>query len=139
MTTLTPTTSVRTTSTAVTRGIRVHVESQYVPQHSTPSAKRYAFAYKVRITNESGDTVQLRTRHWVITHGDGTVEEVRGAGVVGEQPQLRPGQTFEYTSGCMLPTPRGTMHGSYRFVTESGDDFDAEIARFALELPYSLN
>jgi ApaG protein len=129
----------RTTSTAVTRGIKVAVESQYVPQHSSPAAKRYAFAYRVRITNESSQTVQLRTRHWVITHGDGTVEEVRGAGVVGEQPSLRPGQTFEYTSGCMLPTPRGTMHGSYRFDVEAGEPFDAEIARFALELPFSLN
>jgi ApaG protein len=126
-------------STALTDGIRVSVTSTYLPEQSAPRAKRYVFAYTVRISNEGEATAQLRTRHWVITDGDGRVEEVRGDGVVGAQPTLRPGQSFEYTSGCVLRTPRGTMHGTYQMHREDGRSFDAEIAPFDLRLPHTLN
>lgn len=128
-----------TTSTATTRGIRVDVRSQHLPQQSSPISQRYVFAYTIRITNESDQPVKLVSRHWVVTHGDGHVEEVRGPGVVGEQPLLRPGAGFEYTSGCVLRTPRGTMHGTYQMVLEDDSTFDAAIASFVLEAPYSLN
>ena len=126
-------------STAITRGIRVSVKSFYLAERSSPAANQYAFAYTVRIANEGGETSQLRSRHWVITDGDGKVQEVRGDGVVGAQPVLKPGQHFEYTSWCMLSTPHGSMQGTYQMVTEDGDEFDAAIAPFPLALPYSLN
>src|SRR5262249_23296969 len=97
------------------------------------------FAYTVRIGNEGALTAQLRTRHWVITDGNGKIEEVRGPGVVGQQPLLRPGEHFEYTSGCVLETPRGSMHGTYQMHCPDGRQFDAESAPFTLALPYSLN
>src|SRR5438067_5707256 len=125
-------------STAVTRGIRVTVRSQYIPERSSPKGGQYAFAYTVRIANEGEATAQLRTRHWVITDGEGKVQEVRGEGVVGAQPVLRPGQQFEYTSYCMLATPHGSMRGTYQMVRPSGEQFDAQIAAFPLSLPYSL-
>ena len=100
-----------------------------------PAQGRYVFAYTVRISNEGRDTVQLRTRHWIITDGTGRVQEVRGEGVVGEQPVLRPNQSFEYTSGSILKTPWGTMHGSYQMYREDGSMFDAEIAPFLLSTP----
>ena len=126
-------------SVAITDGIRVTVRSFYVPEQSAPKSKRYVFAYTIRIANEGGDTVQLKSRHWVITHGSGKVEEVRGPGVVGQQPMLRPGEHFEYTSGCVLATPRGEMRGTYQMHRPDGSSFDAAIAPFALALPYSLN
>jgi ApaG protein len=126
-------------SSALTSGIRVTVRSVYVPEQSAPKAQRYVFAYTVRIANEGSDPAQLRTRHWVITDGDGKVEEVRGPGVVGQQPYLRPGEHFEYTSGCVLQTPRGEMRGTYQMQRPDGSGFDAAIAPFALALPYSLN
>jgi ApaG protein len=126
-------------SIAITDGIRISVEPQYVAEQSSPRARRYVFAYTVRIVNEGSEMAQLRSRHWVITDGDGRVEEVRGPGVVGQQPLLRPGEHFEYTSGCVLQTPRGQMHGTYQMVRESGATFDATIAPFDLVLPYSLN
>ena len=126
-------------STALTRGIRVSVKSFYLAERSSPQAHQYAFAYTVRIANEGQETSQLRSRHWIITDGDGKVQEVRGEGVVGAQPLLRPGQHFEYTSWCMLATPHGSMHGTYQMVTEDGEQFDAQIAPFPLALPYSLN
>ena len=126
-------------SSALTRGIRVTVESQYLVDRSSPADSKFAFAYQVRIVNEGFETTQLRSRHWVITDGDGKVQEVRGDGVVGAQPILGPGQEFEYVSWCMLPTPHGSMRGSYQMVTTDGDTFDAEIAPFPLALPYSLN
>jgi ApaG protein len=126
-------------STAVTRGIRVTVRSQYLPERSSPKGGQYAFAYTVRIANEGEETAQLRTRHWVITDGEGKVQEVRGEGVVGEKPILKPGQAFEYTSWCMLATPHGSMQGTYQMVGEDGGQFDAQIAPFTLALPYSLN
>jgi ApaG protein len=97
------------------------------------------FAYDVRITNQGEDTVQLVSRHWVITDASGRVEEVRGPGVVGEQPILKKGEHFQYTSGCPLPTPMGTMHGSYQMITERGERFDAKIDPFTLAEPYSMN
>jgi len=130
----------RNVSTAITNGIRVYVTTVYVPSQSMPSARRYVFAYTVRISNEGSETAQLRTRHWIITDGNGKVEEVRGPGVVGKQPTLRPGEHFEYTSGCVLETPRGTMRGTYQMYPERGGPaFDAEIGQFTLAMPYSLN
>ena len=99
-------------SSAVTDGIRVNVSTQYIPQQSMPQAKRYVFAYTVKIANEGGAPAQLKSRHWIITDGNGKVEEVKGPGVVGQQPLLKPGEHFEYTSGCVLETPRGTMRGA---------------------------
>jgi ApaG protein len=127
------------TSTAVTSGIRVSVKSVYVPEQSAPRAHRYVFAYTVRIQNEGTEPAQLRTRHWIITDSDGRVEEVKGPGVVGQQPNLGPGEHFEYTSGCVLRTPRGEMRGTYQMYREDGRGFDAVIAPFALALPHSLN
>jgi ApaG protein len=127
------------TSTAVTEGIRVTVRSAYVADQSMPLAKRFVFAYTIRIENDGGEPAQLRTRHWIITDGAGKVEEVRGPGVVGHQPLLRPGEHFEYTSGCVLETPRGEMRGTYQMHRESGQVFDATIAPFLLALPHSLN
>jgi len=127
------------TSTAVTDGIRVTVRSAYVPDQSVPLAKRFVFSYAVRIENQGGEPAQLRTRHWIITDGAGKVEEVRGPGVVGHQPLLRPGEHFEYQSGCVLETPRGEMRGTYQMHRENGQVFDAVIAPFLLALPHSLN
>jgi len=126
-------------SSAITRGIRITVKSAYLTERSSPATDQYAFSYTVRIANEGRETSQLRSRHWIITDGDGKVQEVRGDGVVGAQPTLRPGQHFEYTSWCMLATPHGSMHGTYQMVTEDGEEFDAQIAPFPLALPYSLN
>jgi ApaG protein len=122
-------------SVAVTQGVRVEVESEFLPERSSPARGEYLFAYTVRISNVGKETVQLLSRHWVITDGQGRVEEVRGPGVVGHQPLLAPGETFEYTSGCPLRTPDGIMHGSYQMVRDDGTTFDAEIAPFALEAP----
>lgn len=129
----------RRVSTAVTRGIRVTVRSQYLPERSSPKAGQYAFAYTVRIANEGQVPAQLKSRHWIITHADGNVQEVRGEGVVGEKPLLKPGEAFEYTSWCMLGTPHGSMRGTYQMIAADGVQFDAQIAPFALALPYSLN
>lgn len=126
-------------SEAVTQGIRVHVEAQYDPTRSMPHLSRWFFLYTVRITNEGSVTAQLISRHWIITDATGHVEEVRGPGVVGEQPVLAPGQSFEYTSGCPLSTPFGTMRGTYQMVTADGRRFDAEIAPFTLSEPHALN
>ena len=126
-------------SIALTEGIKITVATTYRPEQSAPRAHRYVFAYTVRIVNEGTVTAQLRTRHWIITDGDGHVEEVRGDGVVGAQPTLEPGGRFEYTSGCVLTTPRGTMRGTYRMHRTDGYVFDAEIAPFELALPRTLN
>ena len=126
-------------SNAITSGIRVTVSSNYIPAQSAPKARRYVFAYTVRIANEGTESAQLKSRHWIITDGNGKVEQVRGPGVVGEQPMLKPGEHFEYTSGCVLETPRGSMEGTYQMVRADGTQFDATIAPFALMLPYSLN
>jgi ApaG protein len=126
-------------SDTTTEGIRVRVRSEYRPERSNPSRKQYFFAYTVRILNEGTRTVQLISRHWVITDANGHVEEVRGPGVVGEQPVLRPGTAFEYTSGCPLPTEFGTMHGTYQMRVTDGAEFDAVIAPFRLAFPHAVN
>jgi ApaG protein len=126
-------------STATTQGIRVEVTTKYVPQQSSPRDHHYVFAYTVRIANVGEAFAQLLTRHWIITDADGHVEEVRGPGVVGQQPRLHPGDSFEYTSGCVLRTPRGTMHGTYGFTRADAANFDAVIAPFELRLPLTLN
>ncbi len=126
-------------SEAVTRGIRVTVRSRYLPDRSRPRDLQWFFAYTIRIENEGIERVQLLSRHWIITDAHGHVEEVHGAGVVGEQPVLEPGMGFEYTSSCPLPTPFGSMRGTYQMVTQSGEAFDAEIAPFILREPYSIN
>lgn len=126
-------------STAITEGIRVSVSTVYVPSQSSPMEKRYMFAYTIRISNEGIEPAQLRKRHWIITHASGKVEEVRGDGVVGKHPSLRPGEHFEYTSACVLETPRGSMRGTYQMVRPDGSTFDAEIASFTLAMPHSLN
>jgi ApaG protein len=127
------------TSEAVTRGIRVNVEAQYSPSHSQPSQGQWFFLYTIRITNESQQTVQLVSRHWVISDATDHVEEVRGLGVVGHQPVLAPGESFEYTSGCHLPTPFGVMKGTYQMLAPNGERFDSEIAPFYLQGPYSIH
>ena len=127
------------TSEAVTRGVRVHVLSQFDPNRSDPSRSQWFFLYTINIVNEGTETVQLLTRHWIITDADGKVEEVKGPGVVGKQPVLKPGESFEYTSGCPLTTAFGLMEGSYQMVTESGDRFDAKIAPFTLSEPYTVH
>jgi ApaG protein len=126
-------------SEAVTNSVRVEVESQYAPNHSQPFQSQWFFHYTVKITNEGDDTVQLLSRHWIITDATGHTDEVHGDGVVGEQPTLSPGESFQYTSGCPLPTPSGLMRGSYSMVTEDGDHFDVEIAPFALHEPYTVH
>ncbi len=122
-------------SEAVTRGVRVTVEPRFDPGRSSPAQGRWFFLYRVTIANEGAEVVQLLTRHWVITDGNGQIEEVRGPGVVGETPILAPGEAFEYTSGCPLPTDVGKMEGSYQMVTSEGEAFDVEIAPFTLCAP----
>jgi ApaG protein len=126
-------------SEALTKGIRISVRSQYLEDRSQPESHQFAFAYTIRIRNEGAAAAQLLSRHWVITDGLGHVEEVRGDGVVGVQPTLEPGQSFEYSSGCILETPHGTMHGTYRMQPANGEHFEAEIAPFLLAQPGSLN
>ncbi|HVN84846.1 MAG TPA: Co2+/Mg2+ efflux protein ApaG [Candidatus Binatia bacterium] len=127
------------TSEATTRGIRIRVRSQYVPERSDPVRSQFFFAYTVQIANQGAETAQLVSRHWIITDAHGHVEEVKGPGVVGEQPVLAPGESFEYTSACPLATPFGTMHGTYQMVTPNGERFDAEIAQFVLTEPHAIN
>eukprot|EP00873_Tetraselmis_striata_P019598 jgi/Tetstr1/439862/TSEL_028273.t1 len=131
-------------SMAITRGVRVLVESYFVPAHSMPAQGQYFFAYKVTIANEGDLTVQLRTRHWVITDAEGNEEQVKGPGVVGEQPILNPGTSFSYTSACPLKTEYGSMRGKYEMAvldSETGewfDSFDAEVAEFGLTVEREL-
>lgn len=127
------------TSEAVTRNIRVSVDAQYSPAHSHPTNQQWFFLYTIRITNEGKETVQLISRHWLITDANDRVEEVRGLGVVGHQPVLAPGESFEYTSGCPLSTPFGSMKGTYHMVTDRGERFETEIAAFYLQGPYSVH
>jgi len=128
-----------TSSSAETNGVLVEVQSLYLEDQSQPANRRFVFAYQITITNNGKEVVQLQSRRWIITDGLGDVEEVEGPGVVGEQPVLSPGESFRYTSGAVLPTERGTMHGTYQMHRADGAQFDAEIARFLLERPYSLN
>jgi ApaG protein len=126
-------------SSALTRGILVTVRCEYIPERSSAQGRQYAFAYTVTIANQGTITAELKSRHWIITDSFGAVQEVRGEGVVGAQPVLRPGEEFEYTSWCVIATPSGTMRGSYQMVTRDGERFDAEVAPFALTPPQLLN
>lgn len=126
-------------SEAVTEGIRVAVRSEYVPERSYPQLHRHFFVYHITIENRSSAPVQLLSRHWVVANGHGNTEEVRGAGVVGVQPFILPGDSFQYTSACPLDTPVGSMEGTYRMAREDGTEFDAQIERFTLVAPNSLN
>src|SRR5690349_24683593 len=122
-------------SDTTTRGIRIEVESMYVEERSEPQSSFYFFAYHVRISNEGDTTAQLLSREWIITDSDGNEERVQGPGVVGEQPVLAPGQSFEYTSFCPLRTSMGSMHGNYTMRLVGGESFEARIAPFTLAVP----
>ncbi len=126
-------------STALTLGIRVTVHTEYRPDRSAPGSGRYLFTYTIQISNEGERAAKLLSRHWVITDANGDREEVVGEGVVGQQPRLEPGGTFEYTSFCILETPHGSMRGTYRMVRDDGSQFDARIAPFSLVTPGALN
>lgn len=119
--------------------IEVSVETAYVAEHSEPEEDRFVFAYTITLVNRGSVSAQLLSRHWVITDADSQVEEVRGEGVVGEQPVLKPGEGFRYTSGAVIETPVGTMHGSYQMVAEDGQEFDATIPQFVLSAPRILH
>ena len=120
---------------AVTHGIEVAVEPFYLNDQSSPDENRFVWAYRVTIDNRSDVFVQLLSRYWRITDGNGKVEEVRGPGVVGEQPALNPGDSYQYTSGCPLTTPSGVMVGSYTMLTKDGGSFDVAIPAFSLDMP----
>ncbi|MGE5545595.1 MAG: Co2+/Mg2+ efflux protein ApaG [Solirubrobacterales bacterium] len=122
--------------TETTRGITVTVDPVYLEDQSSPDDNHYVWAYRVRIENHGDGTVQLKRRHWTITDALGRVQEVQGAGVVGEQPVLEPGQAFEYTSGTPLPTPSGIMFGNYLMEAEDGERFDVTIPAFSLDSPH---
>jgi ApaG protein len=126
-------------SDTTTNGIRIQVKTQFLPDRSSPGDDQYVFAYHIKISNLGREVAQLISRHWIITTADGETEEVQGAGVVGEQPVLSPGEQFEYTSFCPLKTNVGTMHGSYTMATPSGEVFQARIAPFTLAVPHALN
>src|SRR5687768_9994268 len=126
-------------SDTTTRGIRIQVKSTYLPERSSPRDCQYLFAYHIRISNVGSETAQLISREWIITNADGEVERVKGPGVIGEQPVLAPGGSFEYTSYCPLKTAVGSMQGSYQMVTANGDRFDAAISAFTLAVPNALN
>jgi len=119
--------------------IKVVVDSQYIEAESNPEANRYVFAYTVQITNDGGMGAKLISRHWIITDANNRTQEVKGKGVIGEQPYLKPGESFEYTSGTMMETPVGSMQGSYQMVSNDEHHFDAIIEPFTLALPKILN
>ena len=122
-----------------TNKINVEIMPAYIADQSDPSNDHYVFSYTVTIRNEGNRPARLLTRHWIITDGDGQVQEVHGEGVIGEQPRLSPGEHFEYTSGTFMNTPVGTMHGSYQMITDAGETFDAEIPNFTLAVPNTLH
>jgi ApaG protein len=124
-------------SEAVTRQIRVTVETEYAPGRSDPAQNRWFFLYTIRLANEGRERVQLISRHWIITDAMGQTEEVRGKGVVGKQPVLEPGEAFEYTSGCELKTPFGSMRGTYLMATDRQEGFEIEIPPFTMTEPYT--
>ena len=119
--------------------IEVNVQTRFLSEQSTPEDGRFVFAYTIRIHNSGNMPARLISRHWRITDDNGKVQEVRGEGVVGEQPWLRPGEDFEYTSGAVLETPLGTMEGSYQMLADDGTRFDASIAPFTLSVPRTLH
>lgn len=120
----------------MTRDIKVSVQPIYLDEQSSPENNHYVWAYHVQIENNGAETVQLRNRYWHITDSLGRIQEVRGAGVVGEQPVLKPGDSFEYTSGTPLPTPSGIMVGSYEMETSHGEFFEVDVPAFSLDCPY---
>jgi ApaG protein len=124
-----------TTSTPVS----INVESEYLKEHSEPRTNRHVFAYTVTISNHGLEDVQLLSRHWLITDGKNKVQEVKGEGVIGEQPTIRPGSQFSYTSSAMLETATGTMEGSYQMLSQSGENFDTPIPLFMLSRPGALH
>jgi ApaG protein len=119
--------------------LSVTVRTQFVPDQSDPKVPRFVFAYTITITNTGNIATQVVARHWTIEDANGRIEEVKGLGIVGQQPLLKPGERFEYTSGCPLPTPTGSMKGHYLCVAEDGQQFDAPIAEFALALQRTLH
>ncbi|MFZ3040459.1 MAG: Co2+/Mg2+ efflux protein ApaG [Thiobacillus sp.] len=119
--------------------ISINVDTTYLAEQSDPSADRYVFAYTVTISNTGTVSAQLISRHWIITDAENVIQEVKGLGVIGEQPLLRPGESFEYTSGTAMATPVGTMRGTYQMVAEDGNKFDAEIPVFTLSMPRVLH
>lgn len=119
--------------------ITVEAQASYEAEQSEPDELRYVFSYRIRITNSGAIAAKLISRHWIITDAEGKVQEVRGQGVIGEQPTLQPGQSFEYTSGCVLETPFGTMRGSYQMSADDGTQFDAIIPEFFLSGPRMLH
>ena len=119
--------------------IVVNVTTTHITEQSDAKAERYVFTYTITIRNEGSMAAQLLTRHWVITNADGKTQEVRGDGVIGEQPTIKPGNTFQYTSGTMLETPVGSMYGSYQMRTDDGTTFDAKIEPFTLSVPNALH
>ena len=126
-------------SDVTTRGIRVEVESFHIPERSRPDQDYYFFAYRVTISNLGSETAQLLSRRWIITDAEGRVETVQGPGVVGKQPLLKPGDSFQYTSFCPLNTPVGSMHGGYRMITDNEEEFEARIDPFTLAVPTAVN
>jgi len=119
--------------------IQVSVQSYYIKEQSEPDAQHYVFAYKVNIKNKGSVAAKLLSRHWIITDAEGNTQEVTGEGVIGEQPHLGPGDTFEYTSGTQMETPIGSMHGSYQMIADDGVTFDADIPAFTLAFPRALH
>ena len=134
-----PTSPTVTTSTATTHGIQIDVRATFMPEQSDLSADQWFFVYEITIQNLSERTVQLLSREWIITNANGQVETVRGPGVVGHQPTMRPREGFQYNSGCPLNTPFGSMKGTYHMVTSEGEPFSVDIAEFALVEPSALN
>ncbi len=119
--------------------IDIQVLPAYIAEQSDPKNNHYVFSYTVTIRNKGSIPAKLLTRHWIITDGDGQIQEVKGAGVIGEQPHLKPGEGFQYTSGTFMNTPFGTMRGSYQMISDSGEKFDAEIPAFQLTVPHVLH
>ena len=119
--------------------LEIQIATRFLDEESRPDDDRYVFAYTIRIRNVGRLPAQLVSRHWIITDGNSNVQEVRGLGVVGEQPLLKPGEKYEYTSGCQLDTPVGTMRGSFQMTAEDGTQFEAEIAEFTLSIPRVLH
>ena len=126
-------------NTEAEHNIHIDVETDYIPEQSQPEANRYVYTYTITLRNDGNVPARLMTRHWVINHANGKVEEVRGEGVIGEQPYLRPGEGFRYTSGTVLETPYGDMNGSYQMLADDGVEFDAEIPAFSLTMPNTLH
>ena len=119
--------------------IDVQIDTRYLAEHSEPDEERYVFSYTITMTNTGSEAAKLLTRHWLITDGEGKTQEVFGEGVVGEQPHLYPGEVYQYSSGTVLPTPIGTMEGSYQMISDDGTRFDADIPIFSLTTPHSLH